>query len=292
MIEIAGIERKLEFSPSHEYNDFLIIHQTAEELRKLGASVTIYKEENLFIKEIKEDFIFSMVQSPKGSKKLLEIAATKKFVLNTPESVINCYRYNMNRIMEENNIPFPKSNIIDTDTEDFSFLNDFEKKLWIKRGDAHAVQKEDVIYIDNKREVPDAIKEFRLRGLKKCAIQNHIEGDTIKFYSIYGKDLFYWYTTDSKYYTIFDIDKLKGIVNKAAKSLGLEVFGGDAIITKDSDIFVIDMNDWPSFAPIRERASKVIANLIFQKINKFKIKNENVFTYQNANTGTGIEEIL
>lgn len=278
MIEIAGIERRTEFSPNHEYNDYLMIYETARELKKLGAVVNVYKEEDLFEVEIKEDFIFSMVQSPDGSEKLLDIAKNKKFVINSPESVRNCYRYNMNRIMEENNIPFPKSIIVDTDTKDFSFLESFKNELWIKRGDAHAVQKEDVIFIDDKSKVQDALREFKARGLERCAVQNHIEGDTVKFYSVGGKDLFYWYTTDLKYSTTFDEERLKNIANKAAKSLGIEVFGGDAVITAKSDIFIVDMNDWPSFAPIRDRASKVIANLIINKIYKYQNKYEDVFT--------------
>lgn len=279
MIEIAGIERKTEYSPNHEYNDYLIIHETARELKKLGASVNIYKEDDLFDVEIKENYIFSMVQSPAGSKKLMEISKNKALVINTPESVRNCYRYNMNRILEDSNIPFPKSIIVNTDTKDFSFLKHFKNELWIKRSDAHATQREDVIFVENKSEVEKALKDFHKRGLEKCSIQNHIEGDTVKFYSVYGKNLFYWYTTDSCYRTEFNGTKLKNVATEAAEYLGLEVFGGDAIITKDADIFIVDMNDWPSFAPIRDRASKEIADLIFNKISKLKKLEQNVFTY-------------
>lgn len=270
MIEIAGIKRKVEFSPHHVSNDFLIIKETAEELKKYGAKVTIYNEEDLFDVEISEDFIFSMVQSPEGSNKLLDIAINKKFVLNTPESVINCYRYNMNRIMEENNIPFPKSIIVDTDANDFLFLGNFKKKVWIKRTDAHAVQTEDVVYLDKLSKVKYIFNEFQHRGLKDCVIQNHIEGNTVKFYSVYGNDLFYYYTTDLKYCVNFNEEMLKKIANKAARALGLEVFGGDAIITEDSEIIIVDMNDWPSFAPIREKASKEIAKLIINKVYKYQ----------------------
>jgi hypothetical protein len=276
MIEIAGIRRKVEYSPHHVSNDSLIMQETAEELSKLGAKVTIYNEEDLFDVEIKEDYIFSMVQSPEGSNQLLEIAKSKKFVLNTPESVINCYRYNMNRIMQENEIPFPKSSIVDTGSKDFVFLGNFKHKVWIKRSDAHAVQKEDVVYLDKLEKVKYFFNEFRNRGLQDCVIQNHIEGNTVKFYSVYGSDLFYFYTTDLKYCVDFNEEKLKNIANKAAKALGLEVFGGDAIITEDSEIIIVDMNDWPSFAPIREKASKEIAKLIIKKIYKHQILDENV----------------
>jgi glutathione synthase/RimK-type ligase-like ATP-grasp enzyme len=272
MIEIAGIARKTEFSPNHELNDFLIIQKTAEELMQLGVKVKIYREEDIFNEEICEDYIFSMVQSPAGAKHLLEIAKNKKFVINTPESVINCYRYNMNRLLAENGIPFPKSIIVDTNIKNFEFLDEFKDKIWIKRGDAHAVQREDVVFIDDKSKVNYVLNEFKNRRLKTCTIQNHIEGDTIKFYSIYGEDFFYWYTTDLKYCSSFDEKKLKQLANESAKALGLEIFGGDAIVTKDSEIFIVDINDWPSFAPIRDRASKVIGNIIYQKALKFNNK--------------------
>lgn len=272
MIEIAGIARKTEFSPNHELNDFLIIQRTAEELMQSGVKVKIYREEDIFNEEIAEEFIFSMVQSPAGAKHLLEISRKKKFVINSPESVINCYRYNMNRILGENNIPFPKSIIVNTDADDLDFLNHFENKIWIKRGDAHAVQKEDVVFVDDKSKVSYVLNEFRSRGLQTCTIQNHIEGDTIKFYSIHGEDFFYWYTTDLKYCSCFDEKKLKQLANESARALGLEIFGGDAIVTKDSDIFIVDINDWPSFAPVRDRASKVIGNLIYRKALKYNNK--------------------
>lgn len=279
MIEIAGIERKTEYSPNHEYNDYLIIHETARELKKLGASVNIYKEDDLFDVEIKEEYIFSMVQSPEGSEKLMEISKNKLLVINSPESVRNCYRYNMNKIFEEKKIPFPKSIIVNTNTKDFRFLANFENELWVKRSDAHAVQREDVVFAKNKSELINILKEFNGRGLKKCSIQNHIEGSTVKFYSIPGKDLFYWCTIDTSKCITFESEKLKTVANKAGEYLGLEVFGGDAIITENSEILLVDMNDWPSFAPIRDKASRVIAELIINKINKLKEVEKNVFTY-------------
>lgn len=265
MIEIAGIARKTEFSPNHELNDFLIIQKTAEELMQMGVKVKIYREEDIFSEDINEEFIFSMVQSPAGSKHLLDIAKGKKFVINTPDSVRNCYRYNMNRILEDHKIPFPKSIIVETNAKKFDFLDEFENRIWIKRGDAHAVQKEDVVFIDDKSKTSYVLKEFNNRGLQTCTIQDHIEGDTIKFYSICGEDFFYWYTTNLKYCSTFDEKRLKQLANKSAEALGLEIFGGDAIITKQSEIFIVDINDWPSFAPIRDRASKVIGNKIYQK---------------------------
>ena len=40
---------------------------------------------------------------------------------------------------------------------------------------------------------------------------------------------------------------------------GLDVWGGDAIVTPDGEIFVIDVNAWPSFALFRDEAADHIA---------------------------------
>ena len=37
----------------------------------------------------------------------------------------------------------------------------------------------------------------------------------------------------------------------AAKAVKVEVFGGDAIVTPDGKIYIIDINSWPSFARVR-----------------------------------------
>ena len=51
----------------------------------------------------------------------------------------------------------------------------------------------------------------------------------------------------------------------AAETLGLYVYGGDAIISPDGTVSIIDINDWPSFAPVRDEASREIAKLILRK---------------------------
>ena len=57
---------------------------------------------------------------------------------------------------------------------------------------------------------------------------------------------------------------------KVGQMLSLDVFGGDAIIREDGTFLLIDFNDWPSFAPIREQAGKAISGLIDRKIKENK----------------------
>jgi hypothetical protein len=48
-------------------------------------------------------------------------------------------------------------------------------------------------------------------------------------------------------------------VRRAAAALGLEIYGGDCIVTRAGEIVLIDLNAWPSFALFREEAASAIA---------------------------------
>ena len=57
----------------------------------------------------------------------------------------------------------------------------------------------------------------------------------------------------------FDPRRLAAMAQRAAAALGLEVYGGDAIVEPGGEPVVIDVNAWPSFALYRDEASERIA---------------------------------
>ena len=149
---------------------------------------------------------------------------------------------------------------------------------WIKRGDFHAMHKEDVSYCRHIEEAQDMLQEYWLRGIRRAVINRHLEGDLIKFYGVSGQPFFYWfYPFDmghSKYgYEAvngksqgipFSLDYLKEICQKASDTLEVKIYGGDCIVDPDGSIRIIDFNDWPSFAPCRKEASPHIAKCILK----------------------------
>lgn len=270
MIKVAGLLRELQFSPNHELNDYLILTKTAEEIRKFGIEVNIYSEIDLFKDRISEDYIFSMIQSPAGINHLLKISPLKKMIINSPQSVLNCYRYNMLSLLKSGGIKVPQSLIVPSINSIVLPEGFFKNKVWVKRGDAHAACKDDVVNTESENEISNILRQFNQRNIERCCIQEHIEGDTVKFYGVRDKDYFHWYYSENKYKNEFDINQLKNIVHKSAEVLGLYIYGGDAIITSNEEIYIIDMNDWPSFAPVRDEASKIIAELIYDKIREIK----------------------
>ncbi len=270
-LRLLGICRKTEFSPNHVENDLLIIMRTAEHLEKLGAEVRLIDEGDLGQVEINERLIFSMVQGPTGTGKLRDLAAERNpFIINTPNSVLNCYRVNMVTRLPQHGIPFPLSLVVNT-KESLSpeLKSQLRGKLWVKRGDVHAVHREDVVPVNDISEAEMILREFRKREIDTAILQKHIDGDTVKFYAVRESGFFHWYYLNGVYHTPFDRDQLHRLASRSAEALGLYVYGGDAIIERDGTITIIDINDWPSFAPVRDDASLEIAQLILRKAREY-----------------------
>ncbi|MCU7494134.1 MAG: hypothetical protein HF314_07570 [Ignavibacteria bacterium] len=273
-MKIAGISRKETYSPNHITNDAQIIVKTAEILRKLGHEVTIYDEGFIETNDISEELIFSMAQGLAGIKRVQEFESRGAAVVNTPSSALNTYRIQMTYLLTNADIPFPKSLVLDITNRDVDYFRLFNaKQLWLKRGDVHAEHKEDVTLISSLPELQSTLRDFERRGIYEAVIQEHLPGSTIKYYGIQGTGFFHWYFTSGNQNIKFDQNELKSLAFLSAEVLGVEIFGGDVIVSPDGSMSVIDVNDWPSFAPVRDDAAKNIAQLIHKKAL------ENVYQY-------------
>jgi glutathione synthase/RimK-type ligase-like ATP-grasp enzyme len=65
-----------------------------------------------------------------------------------------------------------------------------------------------------------------------------------------------------------DEARLQELAFCAAETVGLEVFGGDVAIPSPDRPVLIDINDWPSFAPFRTEAAGAIADYVDAKARK------------------------
>jgi len=87
----------------------------------------------------------------------------------------------------------------------------------------------------------------------------------VKFYGVTDGRFFNWYGADAGFdgeRPQVDENRLKALAFEAAAILGLEVFGGDVAFPEPDRPVLIDINDWPSFAPFREPAARAIAAYI------------------------------
>ncbi|MBP5687424.1 MAG: hypothetical protein IK100_03105 [Muribaculaceae bacterium] len=284
-INIAGIMRAGAYSPNHIGNDTAIFNAVAEQLRKRGCIVNTYSEEQFNNSDIKEDIIVNMCREHSSILKLQKLENNGKLVINSGFGIENCTRERMTRILLGNGIPYPDSIIVNTDevVKDRLEKSGFQR-CWIKRGDFHAMHKEDVSYVRHSEEAQEVLQEYFLRGIKRAVINVHLVGDLIKFYGVRGTNYFFWfYPLDfghSKYGheaingksqgLKFDVKHLKSICSHAADELNIEIYGGDCIVGSDGDVKIIDFNDWPSFAPCRNDAAPHIAKRIINIIKERK----------------------
>lgn len=284
-ITIAGIMRAGAYSPNHIGNDAAIFNAAADHLRKRGCIVNIYSEEQFIADEVTEPVIVNMCREMKSIHKLQELEQKGVLVINSGFGIENCTRERMTRILVGSNIPYPESLIVNTDEGVTAALKKAGfTQCWIKRGDFHAMHKEDVSYVRHPEEAQEVLQEYFLRGIKRAVINRHLVGDLIKFYGVQGTPFFFWfYPFDlghSKYGheaingksqgLEFDKEKLRAICQNASEVLDVKVYGGDCIISPEGDIRIIDFNDWPSFAPCRQEAAPHIAKCILNEIKKRK----------------------
>jgi len=263
-ITIAGIMRAGAYSPNHIGNDAAIFNAAADHLRKRGCIVNIYSEEQFIADEVTEPVIVNMCREMKSIHKLQELEQKGALVINSGFGIENCTRERMTRILVGSNIPYPESLIVNTDEGVTAALKKAGfTQCWIKRGDFHAMHKEDVSYVRHPEEAQEVLQEYFLRGIKRAVINRHLVGDLIKFYGVQGTPFFFWfYPFDlghSKYGheaingksqgLEFDKEKLRAICQNASEVLDVKVYGGDCIISPEGDIRIIDFNDWPNFAP-------------------------------------------
>src|SRR6267143_1933624 len=98
-------------------------------------------------------------------------------------------------------------------------------------------------------------------------LQTHRPGDEIKFYGVAEGAFFHWfYSGETRKYP-FSFVALEDLAHRAATAAGLHVFGADVSVAPSGELTLIDLNDWPSFAPCRERASYAIAEFITRRVH-------------------------
>ncbi|MDD3064486.1 MAG: hypothetical protein PHX50_16990, partial [Massilibacteroides sp.] len=182
-ITVAGICRRDKFSPNHIGNDAAIFNLTAEHLEKMGCVVHKYTETDLILGNVKETTIFNMVREWQSIHVLQQMEDTGCKVVNSAYGIENCTREKMTRLLIRNNIPHPCSLYLRTDEDpEEKLLASGFGNCWIKRGDFHAIHREDVTYVRHIQEAKSILKEYAIRGIKTAVVNEHLVGDLIKFY--------------------------------------------------------------------------------------------------------------
>ena len=279
MRPLVAIYRNPSYSPlQHGVNDTAILDATIARLEARGWRAIKTSE-----REVEQgclpaaEFYLNMCQGSLAAEQLMPLECDGVVVVNRPSSALNCHRYRLVKRLGDSGVPFPHTLIHATSAPlppagELKALCPDHQKVWVKRGDVHAERPEDVVATPLE-QVGETLRQFTRRGIRWVALQEHVPGPVVKFYGVTDGHFFNWYGSEAGFAgprPAVDEHRLKALAFQAAATLGLEVFGGDVAFPEPDRPVLIDINDWPSFAPFREDAAQAIAAYITHRVAQRK----------------------
>ena len=131
-------------------------------------------------------------------------------VVNSAYGIDNCVRQQMTELLVANEVPHPRSFIISTDEK----FTPSVFPCWIKRGNSHAMVKEDVVYVECREEAEVVMADFRKRNIPVAVVNEHLVGDLVKFYGVQGTDFFYTFYPTEQSHSKFGLEAINGATRK------------------------------------------------------------------------------
>jgi hypothetical protein len=265
-----GIFRERTHSPGRESDDTEILRLTGKHLEARGYQIVLKSTDDLAVPdEIRPDLVFLMCETFEPLRQLAVLEARGVPHVNPIEAVLSTYRDRMISRFETAGVPFVPSRLVDTKSPAPSV----DLPVWVKRADVHNTQDGDVVQVESAPALARALAALAARGIERAVLQPHVAGDLVKFYGVGAAEpgspppWFHWFHHADQKLAGHPVDagRLARIAAQAASTLGLEVYGGDAIVTADA-LVLLDLNAWPSFARVREEASRVIATHLVRRV--------------------------
>lgn len=283
-MKILGISRGKEYSPNLAGNDAAIFIAVVDELKMMRHEVeSISESEMAGFDYAPYERVFTMARDT-FSLVMLEKetdAPTQLKFINSIDGILTCTnKASVATQMLETGIPQPE--FLVGKKRDLLFCSaehkeDIVTPLWLKNCDGSATVAEDTVFCPTKEAFDIAFKQMEERSVNLWMVQEHKQGDLIKFYGVEGTDFFHWMYASrghSKFGLeavngkekgyFFDAQRIKLYANMTAKQLNVPIYGGDAVIDEQGGFWFIDFNDFPSFSSCRDEAAKAIAKRIVQ----------------------------
>ena len=252
------------FSPGKVEDDRAILEMTAARLRELGHTVDMCNAaDDTWPEPDRDTVVFTMAQGAEALRRLQGWEARGVRVVNRTAGILNCQRQRtVAAFAGRTEIAFPDTVVLPADPASSlpAWIDD--GGAWVKRGDVHATEIDDVVYVRSAAEATVALRRFRARGIALAAVQRHVPGRVLKFYAV--RDRFFECVVPAGGEDLPG-DRLRRIDTlgrQAAIVLDVEVYGGDCVVGTDGGVTLIDLNDWPSYGRCRFRASRGIADYL------------------------------
>ena len=269
----AAWYRKPSYSPNqHRINDAAIMDAAIVRLEQRGWHVLRLSEAEAEAGARPEvDCHLNMCQGPQALEALELLEQDGALMINRPSSALACHRHRLVRRLAGSGLAFPETIILSTSPRAETEIkqagrHQWPSLVWVKRGDVHAERTDDVVQAPPS-DLIETLRAFAARGIERVAVQAHVAGPVIKFYGVARSRFFRYYGADGGPQAPppeVEEERLRALAFSAAECLGLEVFGGDVAVPSPDRPVLIDLNDWPSFAPFRDEAANAIATLVHQ----------------------------
>lgn len=261
MRSYLGISRERVYSPGRVVDDAAILAAVAASLRAGGEQVDLIDGDAAEWPSPSPDtIVFTMAQGPRALELSADWRRRGLRIVNDAQAIANCHRHRTVALLQPAQVGFPETELIDLERSEAP-APEWRRSsgAWVKRGDVHATEADDVVFARTGEEIGRALQRLAARGVGRAALQRHIEGTVFKFYGV-GERFFHYVLPPSAAPLPADLaTRFANTAARAARALGVEVFGGDCVITADATLHVIDLNDWPSFRACRSAAAAAIA---------------------------------
>lgn len=260
MSHFLGISRDAQFSPGKVDADRRVLEGTASCLRAAGHQVELFAEtDRVWPQAELGTMVFTMSQGRQALQRLREWEQAGVRVINRPEGILNCQRHRTVLLLAGCDVGFPRTCVVDDLTA--PRLSDWieGQGAWVKRGDVHAIEADDVVFVGNLGTARAVIERLHQRGIERAVVQEHLSGRVVKFYAV--RDLFF-HAVQPAHEPQLDaviLDRINAVGRLAADALDVEVYGGDCVIRESGEVCLIDLNDWPSYSACLSEASQSIA---------------------------------
>ena len=261
-IQVMGVYREAEYSPGKVEADAAILDAVIDQLRNSGAE-TISIDAARFVADRfpTAHLVLAMCQGEAGLARLSAIEEAGAVVINSALAIRNCYRDLLGAGLMRAGVPVPEGVIVRTAAPlDLKPLRtiDLSSPMYVKRGDLHALGPHDVLRVEGLEQLEATLMRFARRGVQLAFVQQEVVGEVVKFYGVSGGEYFATVADHGTHLSDAQKRALNHAAATAASALGLEIWGGDAII-KDDRFSIVDFNDWPSFSRVRADAARAIA---------------------------------
>jgi len=266
-MRFLGVYRERMFSPGRVLDDAAIMDETLAVLKEEGHETCAVKAETLDGASENVDCVLTMGQSDRALEILDKSKRRGVRIVNTATSIRLCSRATFIRVLAQAGLPLPWGRITTPGDARRDLVFDASKEYWVKRGDVHKIEPGDVVRVASHGELQAALGHFLRRRITTIVVQEHVQGEVVKFYGVSAgspaADPYFAAFPDGGDAEITDnLGELRGLAEKAAAATGLEVYGGDAVITPEGRVVLLDLNAWPSFSRCRGMAARRIAGYV------------------------------